>query len=1181
MDNESAEKFTELNVSKCPLSGTIVVEAGAGTGKTYNITEIYLRLILEGRATADQILVVTFTEAATKELRTRLRKRLTEALEKQAKDSVENSRLKQALSIFDAAPVFTIHGFCHRMLQEHTFESGIRYGQELRGDPQDNITNAYANFYRHFLYNTQEGSPSLIRAKLWQELGLTPDGLKGKTRNCLGKSRDKIIWADDSNMEGKSLEEILNDTENFLREKEGQLNQDPKNDELRKAYQQRVMKTAIFYVGWKLAEDKEQENFMTFDDLLKKMRERLKSKSYGQEFRKTIRDQFKYAFIDEFQDTDDVQNDIFRMLFREDGMDRQEDRALFLIGDPKQAIYGFRNGDVFTYLDATKNEGAMHRFSLTCNWRSSQEFIGALNAMRERRGEDFFLLGDMIRFPEIGTPSAEKSERHLLKGNEIVTNENNALLHCNFSKNKGEYIEYMIKEIHAMVKEGRLNFWEKQEGAAPQQRRVRYKDIAVLCKSNGDVTETAKDLSAAGIPCAIVKSSSLFGTDEAKQMLKFLQVLLDPGNRPQASRLLITNFVPKFSVVQLNTLAQKELNLPQKLRELLEIWQKESFRAMFSAFLNSTMTELLGEGIPEALEISDLTVGKAYLTHAIPLGSKAPLAILQQVQEALQKRQTEERLGVGGLVKFLQDRIANADDEADAYPLRRSTEDDAVQLLTIHKSKGLEFPIVYVLGLLTTELVKNANGSEIWGTRFHDRSSGNYAVRYDMTGEYVKGSTASKSDYRDDADQEATEELLRLFYVAVTRAQYLCRVLAGNRKFGAFHKVLTVGEKGCLPYFGEKVTAFLSWLQEGTTAEEEKPEEPPTSVAENFPKDNIALPRGWCTCSFSSLAQGGGVSPAEGSDGAGVPGVKDANSVEEDEGESDPSQDSEDNPATGEDSVGNEGNAEELAPIFRFPRGKLAGTCWHEILEFLDFQGSVESQRASLWEPMLDRSSQLPKNAPDEREARIHAFGDMLEGVLETALPDPADPSKRLGFALKDIPQDHRRSELRFFFRLKNGIRGSVLAELLDSHKIPRNTDWAPTRGKEHGWVLNGSLDLLFQSPQDGKYYILDWKTNALNQRMSGFDQDGMEKEMQEHFYHLQYLLYTVAFLHAYQSLNRDWTLTPESYDRLFGGVLYCFLRGVTKDSQDTNGFYARRPEFTLIEKLFDELQPCANPDAQ
>ncbi len=1218
-------KDRELNVLECPLTGTVVVEAGAGTGKTYNIESLYIRLILQKEAKTSQILAVTFTEAAAKELRTRIRARLTEVrqalessneeetpsyewgnaidgelVEKLVKDGTEKKvlldRCREALADFDAAPVFTIHGFCHRMLNDHTFESNIRYGLEMRGDPQENISEAYLNFYRKYVYGNSK------RARIWgkeifslpseyrkiQRQSISQDTLKESTCRLIGRDEKEIEWSADPEHDSLTFLEFLEQMEASADPNLDNPFSDSKQAEI---YLHRILREAVSHVKKALKEDKERESFMTFDDLLTTMKKRLEDEENGIHFRDSIRTQFKYAFIDEFQDTDDVQNAIFRMLFRDDPA---PDQLIFLIGDPKQAIYGFRNGDVFTYLDATKKDSkdAPQRFQLTSNRRSSREFIQALNAMREKREnattEDggFFLQRD-IEFPEIRFPgdiTPEKEWRLLRNGVDVKAEDDNGkhpLLNCDYLGNKDRIPTYMADEFKAMVEDRKLSL--QKSGEAP--RPVRYSDIAVLCRTNPGVAEIASSLRKQGIPCVIIKEAPLFETPEAKLVQKLMTAVLNPSGTPLANLIDLEGFFPRFNVHQLNYLQQQDLPLYAKLRNLLHSWQTHSFRAMFSEFLKSPMKDFLGEATAKALGIQpNRTVSEALLDRNN--GEKSILSTLLQIQESLNQAVVEQRLGPEGLTKFLQQRIKNAKKEAEEYPLQRTSEENAVQLLTIHKSKGLQFPIVYVQGLLS----KQIHGG--LGARFHKETEDGKGmeVRFDMT------TSTEDSAFQKQATLEENQEALRLFYVATTRARLLCRFLEGTATgtYGmnsTFYRTLQRDNTECLPHYnsafpqkcGEApLTEFLDWLKEGasdTSKVEEASKQQP--IKESFDSNNIALPRGWCTCSFSSLAQGGGVSPAEGSDGAGVPGVKDANSVEEDEGESDPSQDSEDNPATGENSVGNEGNAEELAPIFRFPRGKLAGTCWHEILEFLDFQGSVESQRASLWEPMLDRSSQLPKNAPDEREARIHAFGDMLEGVLETALPDPADPSKRLGFALKDIPQDHRRSELRFFFRLKNGIRGSVLAELLDSHKIPRNTDWAPTRSKEHGWVLNGSLDLLFQSPQDGKYYILDWKTNALNKKMSGFDQDGMEKEMQEHFYHLQYLLYTVAFLHAYQSLNRDWTLTPESYDRLFGGVLYCFLRGVTKDSQDTNGFYARRPEFTLIEKLFDELQPCANPDAQ
>ena len=1221
---------SELNVLECPLTGTVVVEAGAGTGKTYNIESLYVRLILQQEAKTSEILVVTFTKDATKELRTRIRARLTEvrqALESSGKDkkhewknpidgklveklvangiekSVLLNRCREALADFDAAPVFTIHGFCQRMLNDHTFESGIRYGQEMRSDPQENIDNAYLNFYRKYVYRDKTRA-SIWGSKSWfliynpeteimEKHGIEPETLQRCTYNLIGRDEKEIEWSEDPQHDSLTFLDFLEQME---------ASADPNaekpffDDAQKETYLRRIQREAVSYVKETLKKDKEHESFMTYDDLLTTMKMRLEDPEKGILFRDSIRKQFKYAFIDEFQDTDDVQNAIFRMLFRDDPAPEQ---LIFLIGDPKQAIYGFRNGDVFTYLDATKRDSkdAPQRFQLTSNRRSSREFIKALNAMREIRENatttdgGFFLQNDIkfpeIRFPEDITPESEW--RLLRNGVDVKAEEDNGkhpLLNYDFLGNhskKPENVEEvratMADEFKAMVEDRRLSLQEP--GKTP--RPVRYSDIAVLCTENSEANATAKVLREQGIPCAIVKEAPLFGTHEAKLVQNLMTAVLDPSGRSMANLINLEGFFPAFNVQQLNYLKQQELPLCETLRDLLRTWQDPSFRAMFSKFLKSPIKEFLGEATAKALGIlPDRTVSEVLLDRNN--GDESILSTLLQIQESLNQAVVEQRLGPEGLTRFLQQRIKNAGSEAKDYPLQRTSEENAVQFMTIHSSKGLQFPIVYVLGMLSK---KSRAGL---GARFHKEQENGKGmeVKFDMDAQ-------KDSAVQQQASLEENQEFFRLFYVAVTRARLLCRSLEPNNrdrnKAEKFFSLLQGRDKEkkvteCLPHYDSEfptknrppLNEFLSWLKEGTSAEAEPSKDAPTPVAEGFPED-IDLPRGWCTCSFSSLAQDGGAVAGESANEASALGSKDANSVL-DELESDPSQDSEDNPVTGDASAVPEESAVKLSSIFRFPRGKLAGTCWHEILEKLDFQGSMESQRASLWEPMLDQSSQLPKGEKGraEREARIRAFGDMLEGVLETKLPNPVDTSKRLNFALKDIPQDRRQSELRFYFRLKNGIRGSVLAKLLGRHNIPRNAAWSPYRDRVNGWVLNGSLDLLFQNPQDGKYYILDWKTNALNQKMSGFDQAGMEEEMKEHFYHLQYLLYTVAFLHAYKSLTPGWELNETSYNELFGGVIYCFLRGVTKDPQDTNGFYATRPEFELIKELFDELQPCAKP---
>ena len=1120
------DPIPELNPDTVSLDGLHVIEAGAGTGKTYNITKLYRRLILEGVAEVSQILVVTFTEAATIELRTRLQKELEEWLAKNQGETEERKHCRKALADFDNAPVFTIHGFCRRMLQDHTLESGLRDGLELMGTSEELLQEICQDFYRKYIYGS-----SGQRLALWKELELTPENFLGQTKGLLGKKN--IDWP-----EGCELPENL---EEELRQRESLLTQEGEEQEQAKAsYGKLVLRAALAYGEEHFARAKKEKGVLTYDDLLTEM-ERCLAPPRGEAFEKALSKQFRYVFVDEFQDTDDIQNNIFTLAFRK-RLERETGRGMFLIGDPKQAIYAFRRGDVYTYLDATK-EGEKHQ--LTCNWRSSPEFIQALNALREKR-ENFFEQEE-ISFPEIQIPRREEDNAapHLYRDGQIVQ-ELDCLLNESFCQNKDNAFLQMGKEIQAMVQERRLSLSENGK-----LRPLKYSDIALLCTTNNALAEAAGILRAQGLPCVLYQSVSLFGTPEAKELQRCLQAVRSPGDASQRMPFLLSSFFPAFHAKELLYLSRQLLPLPQKLRELQEIWQKDSFPAMFSQFLDAPLREYLGTEPLESLgwdpEIS--------LAQILRQGKgQQSLATYWQLRDALHQAVLSQRLGPEGMMKFLQKRIQNAKKEEEKYPLGLTTEEDAVRLLTIHKSKGLEFPIVYVQGILS-KTPKN-NG------RHHVGKNGKWEAHYDMTGEEEAMAKSKMEDL---------QENLRLFYVAITRAKFLCRLLEGKKSTRDNPLHSTLGEN-LLPSFAvtkEGANDFLAWLRAASqggsqpSGESAAVPRPTLEVFRGEKEEEIPLPRGLRSCSFSTLSQ------------KGEPGRS-----EEEEQEVEDREDTQDNPLGGSpDSPEEESRSPEGEPIFRFPRGARAGTCWHEILETLDFTQPVTEQK-SLWLGKLENYAQFPASLPKgERESRENAFQEMLEGLMETPLPNPECPEgQELPFSLKDISMAQRQSEFRFEYRLPDAASLETLNQQWKDRRLGIHLPPPSSFHEKERWIFNGSLDLLFQGPKTagGKIYIVDWKTNILGGKRESFSREGMKREMEKNQYTLQYLFYTVAFLHAYQQLNPGWPLTEESYHALFGGVVYCFLRGIRKGQKDHHGFYAVRPDFSQIEVLFRTLAPIA-----
>jgi len=485
------KRFKDFDLLNSPLEGTNLIEASAGTGKTYAITGLFLRLILERNLAVDEILVVTFTVPGTEELRDRIRSKLREAIEafsgvriedaflndlvKRHKDS-ETARgaLREALRAFDQAAIFTIHGFCRRMLHENAFESASLFDTELVTDQKNLKREIVDDFWRRHFYNASplfvnyaihnKFSPDSLLAllanrhaqpylKIIPQVEIPDSALeekafpehfdkvrkgwqsaRGEVKDILttgeGLSRVKYskakipVWIqgmDDAMASGGNNPVLFQGFEKFTSselKRAVKKNHNPpahpffdlceklreKQEELERVFDHRLLglKVEIFhYVHDELTMRKAERNMQFFDDLLLKLHRALEEKG-GEALAGAMRMKFRAALIDEFQDTDPIQYAIFKKVFG------TEKSILFLIGDPKQAIYSFRGADIFAYMDAAGDVSS--RYTLGENWRSEPDLIAAINAMFARADRPFVY--DEIPF-QPATPAKSKDPEFL------------------------------------------------------------------------------------------------------------------------------------------------------------------------------------------------------------------------------------------------------------------------------------------------------------------------------------------------------------------------------------------------------------------------------------------------------------------------------------------------------------------------------------------------------------------------------------------------------------------------------------------------------------------------------------------------------------------------------------------------------------------------------------------------
>ncbi|GFO70074.1 hypothetical protein GMLC_36530 [Geomonas limicola] len=1060
-----------------PLAGRNLIEASAGTGKTFAIAGVFLRLVLELRLPVGEILVVTFTEAATKELRERIRKRLKEAelafesnetddpllgglLERCADRPQARRLLANALRCFDEAAIFTIHGFCQRTLQENPFESGSLCDTELLTDQAALLAEIAQDYWRINCY----GAP-LERIAAAHDAGLSPDALLSLARRLAADPFASVI---------PPPPQAAGDTQQWLL----------------------ALRRGFFdFLSSELPGRKRLKNVRSFDDLLLDLHAAVCRP--GSPLPGLIRGRYKAALIDEFQDTDPVQFAIFDSIFPV-----ESDTPFFLIGDPKQAIYSFRGADIFAYMGAAKATEKRH--TLIENWRSEPSLIRGVNTLFASHQAPFL-------FEEIPFSPVQAAPRQLSLLS--VAGDLEPPLKLWFTPrrepgkpiNKGEAGELLPEAVASEI--SRL-LRQSDEGTLKiGERRVVPGDIAVLVRANRQAKLMQRALTRRGIPSVLCSAGNLFDSEEAGELLTVLAAVSEPGHEALLRGALATD-LSGVSGSDLARLSEDERGWEEVLEEFRgyhELWAESGCLAMMLRFLERRQV-------------------RARLLAA-PLGERRLTNVLHLV-ETIHQAQISGRLGMEGVLAWLSCRITEQP-KREEHEIRLETDEAAVQIVTIHKSKGLEYPIVFLPFCWAEYSGKDP------AALFHTEDG---SVVLDIGSERL-------SEHQELARRESLAESLRLLYVALTRGKHRTYLVWGAFKDAGdsalsylLHPEAPVS-RGQVTLSDQALLAQLEQLAERSAGAieilampepDQVPYQAPPEIAAQFQVREFAgsIAREWRVASFTSLAshQHQHHGPGE------LP--------DRDEGSS-----------KGQLEPGGEATG-----IFAFPKGAKAGIFLHEIFEVLDF-----TKREGLEELV---SEQLIKH---DFDAQWHgAVCSMVRSVLSA-------PLGKDGFALKSIGAERRLSELEFFFplarvtseRLREAVtRCTGLSFPVDLAGLFSRLSFAPLEG-----MLRGFMDLVIE--QGGRYYILDWKSNHLGNHPGAYNMAGMRREMEESCYALQYLLYTVA-LDNYLRLR----VPGYDYDEHFGGIFYIFLRGVDGSG---NGIFADRPPKRLIEELSEALLGSAH----
>ncbi len=1202
-----------LDPLRVALEGTDLIEASAGTGKTYTITTLVLRLLLERRLPIEKILVVTFTNAATAELRDRVRRRIREAAEAfeacerghtvddevlaglvaaSPDPAASHGLLLEALAGVDEAAISTIHGFCQRVLAEHAFEGNVRFDLELVQDETPLVTELTEDFWGSRLSVASEARLRFLAASRvtldalrrlawlavkWPAMPVVPPAPQADPDGAVAayvaaRARALEVWERErdrieallARLDGRKYRwthKWCGELDQVLREERAVVDSykmldrftpglvhaaakgEPPQHEFFElceallearalaerelsAWLRSLQHELVDYARSELARRKLERGVQSFDDLLHGLDSALDG-PHGDELALRIRARFPAALIDEFQDTDPLQYRIFRKLYSAPGC------SLFLIGDPKQAIYAFRGADVFAYLGAARDVGERVH-TLGTNFRSDPGLIRAINAVFSQAPSPFLLEG--MEFSPVGPRQGARDLMApglsvLFVPREGRTGQQTDMIVGAWHER--ELPRLVAREI-ARLLAGRPELDGRPLGPG---------NVAVLTRSNAQARDIQNALGALRIPAVLHGDSSVLDSTEAEELGHVLAAMADPADAARL-RAALTTHLFGLSAEALFRLSEREQELERWIGRFFA-WHEEWERSGFVQAMHRLMRDA-GVGA----RLLALVDGERRLTNVLHL------------VELLHRAAISGHLGIAGLVAWFDE--VRADEDArrglapDSAQIRLESDAAAVQLTTMHKSKGLEYPVVYCPYLWSSTELRPAAKQYL---TFHDPDD---ELRYKLDLR-----PASEKDERiKQANLEALAEGLRLAYVALTRAKHRAVVVWGAFNGGEncplawlLHQPADAG-----PYHSAKqlvhlgddrqLRADLARLVEAGQGSIEVVEldESPTPVYEPAGLEAAGLvarratrtlDRGYRNSSFSALAASADAPlPVPAAEGRDRDELVVAGALPR--------------PAP---------SAGEKVRLADFPRGAKPGELLHSILEHLDFQSRDEAAIAALVEGQLARHG-----FDNARWSKLLVEG--LLAVVETPLG--------AGMALREVAPGARSAEMEFVFPVAEPpsarLSARALADELARHgsALPpgyvervAGLGFAPLSG-----FLRGFIDLVFE--HDGRFYLVDYKSNHLGDHTGDYGPGRLVEAMAHHHYYLQYHLYVVA-LHRHLRLR----LCDYDYDRHFGGVRYLFLRGMSPAHPPGCGVFTDRPPRELVEGLSALLAAPLRPEVR
>lgn len=1274
MGNELLEQVSSLELEKAiyeptfSFPGLHLIEASAGTGKTFSIQTLYLRLVVEKGIPVQQILVLTFTKAAAHELRDRLRKILERARDflmrppsttgvKDAeedrlskilalpvssfsggKEEIQCTRIERALLDFDEAAIHTIHGFCQQILRRQAVALGQTFDTEVVGEEDRVFEEMFSDWWRRHAYAVDPVVPGRSERGDWafsfpHSAVISFAELKDLAQRLIQKPHLQLRPPPTSEAFSNLAAAIAQFFDAFDRRKMGDLlaqnKMKPKREEQEALDSLQKLKDAgkISPLFWKSLKDlaqaklkknasNEARNFceqcqrilalrlatihrladrvakeiqekkasslqLTYDDLVLHLYRAILDSQKGEEACRILRRLYRALLVDEFQDTDPFQYEIFRRVWIAD-----PSIPVFLVGDPKQAIYSFRQGDIFTYFTARESCPPSARYSLRVNYRSEPLLVEAINRIfKDRFSSESspYLLpfegniegrGPVGKEPlriALTTPSTlshaaegDKKEGGLFDTPPLGVDPQPFKIwyyDLEFSQSRSLSVQHPSYRaiLRDMAQEIRSLLDTPSTHLRLQGRGIRPADIAILVTRHKEAIAIQRELARFGIRAIRQSSESVFESREAADLLLVLDALAHPTDRQKVATALATDLFP-ISDAELGGLPTLDENpnlaSPSKVEEWMAIFQKAHTAWRESSVMKAFF--LLDEAFQIRASLCALEDGERRIANFLHL------------LELLHRHAIEQKRGPHETLRWLQHQCEAATRTRDEdFEERLASDENAVRILTIFKSKGLEFPIVFI-PTLGFKKPKRRSKREL--CLYHERDNANQEWKL------ILDSTHDEEAWKK-FQREQEEEDRRLFYVAATRAVHRCYVI-----WGSFHDP----QKDQSPLSAVFCHRKSNGDQTALTIDTQNPLspilfDPPAPIA----FESRTISESTENRHFSSRRLFPSLDPSR-SSSLQIWSPPSGRPIQVNKSRSHTSFSAlvhaSDAPLTVRDRDAFDFSLSTFkrqgpvaVDLFTLEGGPRIGTAWHAIMEEIDFTafqpGAVRECRAK----------EEQKIARLLREGRWHPVVTDFEPLfpliltmVESVLSAELVPEKGPPFRLYEISWHDRASEMDFDFALrsKEGGGGSRttrrIYQVLERHWkedpvksafVETLKDW--NREIPQGF-FTGYIDLVFR--KEGRYFLVDWKTNRRSGRAEDFDAAGLAEEMAQQAYYLQYLFYTVA-LHQYL---RD-CLPSYRYSDHFGGVFYLFLRAI-HPAVPRRGIFYDRPSLPLIEELSELL---------